>query len=47
MFTTLISLAISAASLGGLVAAQYQDPNSQLVLDAPACDYYRCAIVSS
>lgn len=33
-----------AASTPKLSARQYQDPNSQLVMNEPACDFYRCYI---
>ena len=33
-----------AAVAPKLEARQYQDPNSQLVMNEPACDFYRCYI---
>ena len=33
-----------AAATPKLEARQYQDPNSQLVMNEPACDFYRCYI---
>lgn len=36
--------ASSAEAMSSLQARQYQDPNSQLVVDSPSCDYYRCIV---
>lgn len=43
MLASLLPLLASAATFG-FVAAQYQDPSSELVLDSPACGFYRCAV---
>ncbi|CAO1626476.1 unnamed protein product [Parajaminaea phylloscopi] len=35
---------LASASSGALSARQYQDPNSPLLVDSPACEYYRCIV---
>ncbi|SJX60103.1 uncharacterized protein SRS1_11416 [Sporisorium reilianum f. sp. reilianum] len=36
--------ALASAASSNLVVRQYQDPNSELVINNPACDFYQCTI---
>ncbi|CDS02156.1 uncharacterized protein SPSC_02308 [Sporisorium scitamineum] len=40
----LATSALASAASPELVARQYQDPNSELVINSPACDFYQCII---